>query len=129
MATQHALVSSASANNSLSFVSCQHFHENTLLRRAFRNLHLVCFHYRTSRLDSKYEKWNSCYPHEHIILRKAGVSNCRSQLQHDPRHGLSLLARTLRSWFEFHSMHGCLYCVRLLCICIVMCVGRGLAMG
>jgi hypothetical protein len=26
-------------------------------------------------------------------------------------------------------MHECLYCVRLICVCVVLCVGRGLAMG
>jgi hypothetical protein len=28
---------------------------------------------------------------------------------------------------ESHSRHGCLYCVRLFCVSVVLCVGRGLA--
>jgi hypothetical protein len=31
--------------------------------------------------------------------------------------------------FESHSRHGCLYCVRLFCACVVLCVGNGLATG
>jgi hypothetical protein len=37
---------------------------------------------------------------------------------------------SLERWargFEYHSRHGCLYCVRLFCVCVVLCVGRGLA--
>jgi hypothetical protein len=30
--------------------------------------------------------------------------------------------------FESHSRHGCLY-VRLFCVCVVLCVGGGLATG
>jgi hypothetical protein len=33
------------------------------------------------------------------------------------------------SWFESHSRRGCLYCVRLFCVCVVLCVGSGLATG
>jgi hypothetical protein len=40
---------------------------------------------------------------------------------------------SLERWdrgFESHSRHGCLYCMRLFCVCVfVLCVGRGLAMG
>jgi hypothetical protein len=28
--------------------------------------------------------------------------------------------------FESHSRYGCFYCVRLFCVCVVLCVGRGL---
>jgi hypothetical protein len=38
---------------------------------------------------------------------------------------------SLESWdrgFEPHSRHGCL-CVRLFCVCVVLCVGSGLATG
>jgi hypothetical protein len=37
--------------------------------------------------------------------------------------------RSLERWdrgFESHSRHGCL-CVRLFCVCVVLCVGSGLA--
>jgi hypothetical protein len=40
--------------------------------------------------------------------------------------------RSLERWyrgFESHSRHGCLYCVRLFCVCVVLCVGRGLETG
>jgi hypothetical protein len=40
--------------------------------------------------------------------------------------------RSLGLWdrgFENHSRHGCLYCVRLFYVCIVLCVGTGLATG
>jgi hypothetical protein len=33
----------------------------------------------------------------------------------------------LKQWdrgFEFHSRHWCLYCVRLVCVCVAVCVGR-----
>jgi hypothetical protein len=39
--------------------------------------------------------------------------------------------RSLALWdrgFESHSTHGCL-CVRLFCVCVVLCVGSGLATG
>jgi hypothetical protein len=38
--------------------------------------------------------------------------------------------RAVEGWdrdFESHSGHGCLYCVRLFCVCVGICVGRGLA--
>jgi hypothetical protein len=41
---------------------------------------------------------------------------------------LCLLERWDR-WFESHSRHGCLYCVRLFRVCVILCVGRGLATG
>jgi hypothetical protein len=40
--------------------------------------------------------------------------------------------RSLERWnrgFEFHSRHLCMYCVHLLYVCIVLCVGNGLATG
>jgi hypothetical protein len=40
--------------------------------------------------------------------------------------------RSLERWdhgFESHSKHGYLYCVRLFCICVFLCVGSGLAIG
>jgi hypothetical protein len=40
--------------------------------------------------------------------------------------------RPLEHWdrgFESHSRHGCVYCVRLFCVCVVLCVGRGLVTG
>jgi hypothetical protein len=39
--------------------------------------------------------------------------------------------RSLERWdhgFEFYSKHGCL-CMRLFCVCIVLCIGSGLATG
>jgi hypothetical protein len=36
--------------------------------------------------------------------------------------------RSLEHWdrgFESHSMHGCLYFLRLFCVCVFLCVGRG----
>jgi hypothetical protein len=39
---------------------------------------------------------------------------------------------SLERWdrgFESHSRHEYLYCVRLICVCVVQCVGTGLAMG
>jgi hypothetical protein len=39
--------------------------------------------------------------------------------------------RSLESWdrrFESHSSRGCL-CLRLFCVCVVLCIGSGLAMG
>jgi hypothetical protein len=39
---------------------------------------------------------------------------------------------SLERWdrgFETHSRHGCLHCVHLFCVCVVLCVGRGLATG
>jgi hypothetical protein len=40
--------------------------------------------------------------------------------------------RSLEGWdrgFESHSRHGCLYRVCLFCVCVVLCVGSGLATG
>jgi hypothetical protein len=40
--------------------------------------------------------------------------------------------RSLESWdrrFKSHSRHACLYCVPLLCVCVALCAGSGLAMG
>jgi hypothetical protein len=40
--------------------------------------------------------------------------------------------RSLEHWvrgFESHSGHGCMYCVRLYFVCVVLCVGRTLATG
>jgi hypothetical protein len=40
--------------------------------------------------------------------------------------------RSLERWdrgFESRSRHGCLFCVRLFCVCVVLCVGSGLATG
>jgi hypothetical protein len=45
-------------------------------------------------------------------------------------YGMNCL-RSLERWergFECHSKHGCL-CVRLFYVCIVLCVGSGLATG
>jgi hypothetical protein len=40
--------------------------------------------------------------------------------------------RSLECWdrgFESHSRNGYLYCVYLFCVCVVLCVGRGLSTG
>jgi hypothetical protein len=40
--------------------------------------------------------------------------------------------RLLEHWdrgFESHSRHGCMHCVRLFCVCVVLCAGSGLATG
>jgi hypothetical protein len=40
--------------------------------------------------------------------------------------------RSLERWdrgFESHSSYGCLYCVRLFCICVVLCVASGPVTG
>jgi hypothetical protein len=40
--------------------------------------------------------------------------------------------RSLEGWdrgFKSHSGHGCLHCVRTFCVCVVLCVGSGLATG
>jgi hypothetical protein len=50
----------------------------------------------------------------------------RSQWSRGLRHELSSLA-LWNSGFEFHSGHRCLCCVRLFCVCVVLCIGRGLA--
>jgi hypothetical protein len=50
----------------------------------------------------------------------------RSQWPRGLRHELRSLERWDRE-FESHSRYGCL-CVRLFCVCVVLCVGSGLAM-
>jgi hypothetical protein len=38
--------------------------------------------------------------------------------------------QSLERWdrgFEYYSRYGCLYCVRLFCVCVVLCLGSGLA--
>jgi hypothetical protein len=40
--------------------------------------------------------------------------------------------RSLECWdrgFESHLRHGCMYCVPLFCVCVVLCIGRGLTTG
>jgi hypothetical protein len=51
---------------------------------------------------------------------------CRSEWTRGLRYEPPTLPRTLWSWFESHSRHGCLYCVRLSCFCVVLFVGRSL---
>jgi hypothetical protein len=55
-------------------------------------------------------------------------STSRSQWLHGLRHEPSSPARTLGCGFESQSRHGCL-CVRLFCVCVILCVGSGLATG
>jgi hypothetical protein len=52
----------------------------------------------------------------------------RSQWPCGLRHELSSLSRSWDRGFESQSKHGCL-CVRLSCVCVVLCVGSGLATG
>jgi hypothetical protein len=59
------------------------------------------------------------------------VSLGRWQWPRDLRHELSSLDRTLGSWLRIplnHSKHGCV-CMRLFCVCVVLCIGSGLATG
>jgi ABC-type Fe3+-siderophore transport system permease subunit len=56
----------------------------------------------------------------------SGPARCRSQWPRGLMNCLLSLERRDRG-FESHSRHGCL-CVRLFCICVVLCVGSGLAM-
>jgi hypothetical protein len=54
----------------------------------------------------------------------------RSQWPRGLRHEVSF--RPLERWdrgFESHSRYECLYCVRLFYVCVVLCVGSGLATG
>jgi hypothetical protein len=51
---------------------------------------------------------------------------CRSQWPRGLRHELSSLEHWDRR-FESHSGHGSLVCMRLVCVCVVLCVGSGLA--
>jgi hypothetical protein len=54
-----------------------------------------------------------------------GVWKCRSQWPRGLRRELSLLAAFLGS----NPTQGMDACVRLFCVCVVLCVGSGLAMG
>jgi hypothetical protein len=58
------------------------------------------------------------------------VKYCQSQWPHSLRHELSSLAPTLGSWVRIPLrtwMFG--VCMRLFCVCVVLCLGRGLAAG
>jgi hypothetical protein len=52
----------------------------------------------------------------------------RAQWPRGLRHKPSSPVRTLRSWLKSHSNHGCLS-VCLFRVCVVLCVGSGLATG
>jgi hypothetical protein len=53
---------------------------------------------------------------------------CNDAADHSGRPVCSMnCLRSLERWdrgFELHSRHGCLYCVRLFIVCVVLCVGR-----
>jgi hypothetical protein len=53
-------------------------------------------------------------------LEQIRIFKSRSQWQRGINH-----LRSLERWsrrFKSHSRHGCLYCVRLFCVCVVLCV-------
>jgi hypothetical protein len=54
---------------------------------------------------------------------------CRSQCPRGLRHEPSLTARTLRSWVRIPLKAWMLDCLRLFWVCVVVCVGSGLATG
>jgi hypothetical protein len=53
----------------------------------------------------------------------------RSQWSRGVMHELSSLARTLASWVWIPFKAWMSVCVRLFCVCVVLCVGRGLTTG
>jgi hypothetical protein len=63
-----------------------------------------------------------------------GFSVCsQSFVDHSERavYGMMNCLRSLENWdrgFESHSRHGCL-CVRLFCVCVILCEGSGLETG
>jgi hypothetical protein len=54
---------------------------------------------------------------------------CRSQWPRGLRHELSSLARTLRSWVRIPLKAWMYVLCAFICVCVVLCVGRGLATG
>jgi hypothetical protein len=54
---------------------------------------------------------------------------CRSQWPRGLRHEPSSRARRLRSWVRIPLKTWMPVCVRLFCVCVVLCVGSGLATG
>jgi hypothetical protein len=54
---------------------------------------------------------------------------CRSQWPRSLRHELSSLLGRWDCAFDSHSGHGCLVCVCVYSVCVVLCVGSGLATG
>jgi hypothetical protein len=63
-----------------------------------------------------------------LFLSYSTISNRRSQLPRGQRRKLSSLARALGSWARIPLkawMFG--MCMRLFCLCVVLCLGRGLA--
>jgi hypothetical protein len=54
--------------------------------------------------------------------------NCPSQWPHRLRHELSSPDRNTRV-VGSNSTRGVDICVRLFCVCVVLCIGRGLATG
>jgi hypothetical protein len=59
---------------------------------------------------------------------RAYVSLCRSQWLRGLRHEPSSLTGTLGSWVRI-PLKAWMCCVRLFCVCVVLCVGSGLVMG
>jgi hypothetical protein len=77
------------------------------------------------RLTAKCKYWSPYRGTSRTVLYSVDLNTrCPSQWS----RGLHSLERCDLG-FESHSWHGCLYCVRLFCVCVVLLVGRGLARG
>jgi hypothetical protein len=88
------------------------FSDSSCAPNCYRNVETICsqlgsFFAVSNVLDPSRLRWPRVLRHSHCL-------------------------RTLEHWgrgFESHSRHGCLYCVRLFGVCVVLRVVRGLSMG
>jgi hypothetical protein len=68
------------------------------------------------------------YLHSPIFLHGI-VLNCRSRWPRGLRHELSSLTRKLGSWVRVQLKAWMSVCMRLFCVCVVLCVVSGLETG
>jgi hypothetical protein len=101
-------------------------HEFVVYKHAMRTYEIICQALNVYRI--KYYAWQMKADTSTLIFSCSIIRFRRSQWPRRLRHELSSLARILRSEFESHSRHACLF-VRLFCVCVVLCVGSDLETG
>jgi hypothetical protein len=91
--------------------------------------HALVFSFSTSRILVKDFNTETTASNPYVVFLPFIV---QTPWNTDPFLQCVICLRSLEHWdrgFEFHSRHECLYCVNLFCVCVVLCVGNGLATG